>query len=93
VHTESTGTTAVGVAALIIAAIAVVLTRRRWLFMAVAVLAAGYASLDVREALHQHDETRSGLVAAAIALAVAHLIGCALGLIAARRAAATISVS
>lgn len=84
VHTESAGATLAGVAPLLTAAVVVLLTRRRWAFMAVAALAGGFALLDVREASHQHDEARATLVAAAVALALTHMLACALGLVASR---------
>lgn len=84
VHTESSGTTAAGVAILLVAGAIVLLTGRRWVFVAVALIVAAFAFLDIREALHQHDEARASLVAAAVALAVAHLTASALALVAAR---------
>jgi hypothetical protein len=84
VHTESTRTTAVGVVILLAAAAVVLLVRHRWLFVAVALLAATFALLDVREALHQHDEARLSLVIAATVLALAHLTAAVLGVLAAR---------
>jgi len=86
VRTESTRTTAVGVVILIAAATAVLFARHRWQFVAVAVLAGMFALLDLREALHQHDETRLSLALAATALALAHLTAAVLGILAARTA-------
>jgi hypothetical protein len=47
----------------------------------VALVAAGFSGaatgLDIREALHQHDEARAGLVGAAVGVAVLHVL-CAL---------------
>jgi hypothetical protein len=47
----------------------------------VAAVAAAFALLDVREALHQHHEARPSLVAAACALAIAHGVAAGLGLV------------
>ena len=83
-HTESTGTTVAGVALLLAAALAASLSRRRWVFVVVAAVTALFAALDVHEAIHQHNEGRASLVAAAVALVAAHGIASALGLVAAR---------
>lgn len=83
VHTESPATTAEAVVVLVGAAFVVLRTRRRWPLVGVAVLAGVVALLDAREAVHQHQEGRSTLVAAAAALAVAHLTASLLSVVAA----------
>ena len=80
-HTESTATTVVGVTLLLAAALAVMLFARRWVFVFVAGIAGLFAALDVHEALHQNNEGRASLVVAAVALAAAHGLAAALGLI------------
>ncbi|MBA3654930.1 MAG: hypothetical protein H0W70_12150 [Actinobacteria bacterium] len=84
-RTESTTTTAVAVALLLAGAVAAWFAGRWWFFVGLAVIVLGLAFLDGREALHQHDESRAGLVAAAVALAVAHLVAGGLSLELARR--------
>jgi len=54
----------------------------RWLLV-VAAVAVVLTLLDAREARHQHDEARAGLVAAAT-LAVAHLLASGLAVVAFR---------
>jgi hypothetical protein len=78
VHTESAGATAAGVLALVTAAALVLVLADRRILLGVAALALLFALLDGREALHQHDEARAGLVAAALVLAAAHLAATAL---------------
>jgi predicted RND superfamily exporter protein len=85
IRTESTGTTAAVVVALLAAALLALIARRRWMLLGVAVFAVALAVLDAREALHQHDEGRSSLVLAALALAAGHLAASGLGLISARQ--------
>jgi hypothetical protein len=81
INTESTGATAVGVVILLAAAAAVLLAKHRWPFVMVALLAGTFALLDLREGLHQHDETRLSLVIAATALVLAHLTAAVLGIL------------
>jgi hypothetical protein len=68
-----------------LAAAVAVTAPRRWTLLGVAVMAGVLAVLDGREALHQHDEARATLVAAAVALAAAHLAATALALLAYRQ--------
>jgi hypothetical protein len=83
-NTESTGASAAATAALILAALIALAGRRRWLLLGVAVLVIAFAFLDIREALHQHDEARTNLVLAAAALAAAHAAAGVLALVAYR---------
>jgi hypothetical protein len=85
VRTESPAATAAAVVVLLTAALAAATSRRRVPLLGIAALAGAFAFLDAREALHQHDEGRASLVAAAAALAVSHLLASALGLLAHRR--------
>lgn len=73
IRTESVATSAVVVALLVLAALAVVMRPRPEVLIAVAVFALVLAGLDVREALRQSRESRAGLVVAASVLALAHL--------------------
>jgi hypothetical protein len=57
----------------------------RRVLLGVAAIALLVAILDIREAVHQHDEARAGLVAAALALAAAHVSAAALSVIISRR--------
>jgi hypothetical protein len=77
--------TALAVAVLLLAAFLAVVARRKQTLLAIAAVVAVLALLDAREALHQHDEGRTGLVVAAAALGVAHLAASGLGLVAARQ--------
>ena len=79
-RTESAGATAAAVLALVVAAALVLALPDRRVLLAVAAFALLLAVLDGREALHQHDEARAGLVAAALLLTAAHLIATALSL-------------
>jgi hypothetical protein len=56
------------------AAAATDLGRRRAFLLAVALIALAWAALDVREVLHQIDESREGIAAVAVAVAVLHLL-------------------
>jgi hypothetical protein len=49
------------------------LGRRRTFLLVVVAIALGWAVLDVRELLHQLDESRGGIAAIALAVAVLHL--------------------
>jgi hypothetical protein len=60
------------------------LGRRRHFLLAVVVIAGAWAAVDVREVLHQIDESRAAIAAVAIAVAVLHLLA---GAVAGRRAA------
>jgi hypothetical protein len=60
------------------------LGRRRNFLLAVVVIALAWAALDVREVMHQIDESRAGIAAVAIAVAVLHLLA---GAVAGRSAA------
>ena len=57
------------------AAAATELGRSRAFLLAVVVIALAWAVLDVRELLHQLDESRGGIAAIALAVAVLHLLG------------------
>jgi hypothetical protein len=72
------------VVVLVAAAVAAVVVKPRWTLLVVAAVAAVLTLLDAREALHQHDEARAELVAAATALAVAHLLASGLAVLAFR---------
>jgi len=72
IRTESVATTAVVVMLLLLAAGASVLRREAALLVLVVAFVVALALLDVREALHQHRESRSGLVLVATILAIAH---------------------
>lgn len=84
IRTESGAATAAAVAVLLGAAF-VALAGRRWTLLGIAGLALLFVLLDTREALHQHDEGRTELVAAALALV--HLAAAAIGLLAYRQIA------
>jgi hypothetical protein len=79
IRTESVASTSAVVVVLLLAAVVAVAVWRRWTLLGVAVMAGVLALLDVREALHQHDEGRASLVVAAVTLALAHLTASALG--------------
>jgi hypothetical protein len=53
------------------------LRHRRAFLVTVAVIALGWAALDVRELLHQIDESREGIAALAAVVAVVHLLAAA----------------
>ena len=59
------------------------LRHRRAFLVVVAVIALAWAALDVRELLHQIDESREGIAAIAAAVALLHLLA---GVVAARAA-------
>jgi len=69
---ESTGLVAVGVIVSLLLAGGVWFWGRRPVLMAVMVFGVVFAALDVREAVHQAHESRSGLLVLAIVLAVLH---------------------
>src|SRR2546428_4607243 len=72
IRTESVATTAVVVVLLLLAAGASLLSREAALLIVIVAFVAALALLDVREAFHQHRESRSGLVLVATILAIAH---------------------
>jgi hypothetical protein len=84
IHTESTATTTIAVALLIGAAVVALWARKRWPLLVVAALTSLFALLDTREAWHQHQEARPGLVTAAVALALTHAVASALSIAAPR---------
>ena len=51
--------------------------RLRWFLLAVAVIALAWAALDIREVVHQIDESRTGIALVATAVAVLHLAAAA----------------
>ena len=51
--------------------------RLRWFLLAVAVIALAWVALDIREVVHQIDESRTGIALVAIAVAVLHLAAAA----------------
>jgi hypothetical protein len=51
--------------------------RLRWFLLAVAVIALAWAALDIREVVHQIDESRTGIALVATAVAVLHLTAAA----------------
>jgi hypothetical protein len=53
--------------------------RRRWFLLAVAAIALAWAALDVREVVHQLDESRAGIAVIALGVAVLHLAAAAFG--------------
>jgi hypothetical protein len=73
-QTESAATTAIAVVLLVTATFVALRARPRWPLLGVAIVTALFALLDGREAWHQHHEGRSGLVVAAVALALAHAV-------------------
>ncbi len=84
VRTESAGTTAAVVVLLSLMAALVLAVPNRRVLLGVAAIALLLAVLDSREAVHQHDESRAGLAAAAVVLASAHLGAAALSVISSR---------
>jgi len=70
---ESTALVVVGVLASIALAVAVWRTRSRGVLWAALVFGLVFAALDIRELLHQADESNGGLVVLAGAVAVLHL--------------------
>lgn len=85
VDTESPAATAAGVVILLASALVAVTARASWALLAVALVVGVLALLDAREALHQHDEGRTTLVAAAVALAAAHVTASGLAIVASRQ--------
>ena len=71
------------------AAAATELGRSRAFLLAVVVIALAWAVLDVRELLHQLDESRGGIAAIALAVAVVHFVASAVAGRGASRAAAS----
>ena len=51
--------------------------RLRWFLLAVAIIALAWAALDIREVVHQIDESRTGIALVATAVAVLHLTAAA----------------
>ena len=72
------------------AAAATELGRRRAFLLAVVVIALAWGVLDVRELVHQLDESRGGIAAIALAVAVLHLLAAAVAGRGASRASATL---
>ena len=72
------------------AAAATELGRRRAFLLAVVVIALAWAVLDVRELFHQLDESRGGIAAVAVAVAVLHCLAAAVAGRGASRASATL---
>jgi hypothetical protein len=72
VAVESGTTVAVGVVVSVALAAGLWVTKRRWLAAIVALVAVGFAVLDVGELIHQLDEHRTGLAVLAAAVAVGH---------------------
>ena len=70
---ESTGAVAIAVAISLLLAMAVWLRRTSAVLGAAVVFGLLFAALDVREALHQADESRGGLVALVLLIAVLHV--------------------
>ena len=64
------------------------LRHRRAFLVTVAAIALGWAALDVRELLHQIDESREGIAALAAVVAVVHLLAAAVAGLGASRAPA-----
>ena len=64
------------------------LGRRREFLLAVGLIALAWTALDLREVVHLIDESRDGIAAIAIAVAVLHLLAAAIAGRAARRRAA-----
>jgi len=77
IRTESAATAAVVVVTLLVFALLVVVIADRRVLLATGAFVALLTLLDLREALHQHQEARTGLVAAALALAATHLVSSA----------------
>jgi Flp pilus assembly protein TadB len=69
---------------------ATALGRRRAFLLAVVVIALAWAVLDVRELFHQLDESRAGIAAVAVAVAVLHFLAAAVAGRGASRASATL---
>jgi hypothetical protein len=72
INPESTGLVTVGVIVSLLLAAAVWYWGRRPVLLAAVVFGIAFAALDVREAVHQAHESRTGLLILAIALAVLH---------------------
>ena len=74
------------------AAAATELGRRRAFLLAVVVIALAWGVLDVRELLHQLDESRGGIAAIALAVTGLHLLAAAVAGRGASRASATLDL-
>ena len=74
------------------AAAATELGRRRAFLLAVVVIALVWGVLDVRELVHQLDESRGGIAAIALAVAVLHLLAAAVAGRGASRASVTLGL-
>ena len=72
INTESSGVVAVAVVLSIALAVLVIARPRRPLFLAVVAFAGAFAAFDAVEAVHQIDNSRTGVAAIAILLALAH---------------------
>ena len=72
INTESSGVVAVAVMLSIALAVIVIVRQRRPPFLAVAAFAGAFAAFDAVEAVHQIDNSRPGIAAIAILLALVH---------------------
>jgi hypothetical protein len=72
INPESTALVVVGVAVSLLLAAAVWLSGARPVLLAALIFGVAFAALDIREAVHQAKESRAGLLAVAIVLAVMH---------------------
>lgn len=72
INTESSGVVAVAVVLSIALAVLVIVRPRRPLFLAVVAFAGAFVAFDVVEAVHQIDNSRPGIAAIAILLALVH---------------------
>ena len=73
VNPESTGLVVVAVVLALLLAAAVWLRASRPVLLVTVVFGVVFAAFDIREALHQSNESRAGLVALAVGLAAIHL--------------------
>jgi hypothetical protein len=88
VDVESTSAIALAVAAGLGLAMltATKLGRRRAFLLAVAVIALAWAALDVREVVHQIDESRAGIAVVASAVAALHFVAATVAVLLSRAA-------
>ena len=74
VNTESAGLVVVVVAISLALAAAAVVVRSPMILAAIIIVALGAAAFDVREVLHQIDESRNGVAALAVLTAALHIL-------------------
>lgn len=73
INPESAGLTAVVAAVSLLLAILLIARPRRGLLVAVVVVGLGFAALDVREGIHQANQSNVGLLAIALVTGLLHL--------------------